>query len=409
MPVFSYRAMNQSGKTVKGVVDADGPSQARQKLRTDGLYVVEINPSGNRRIRDRLPAVLSNTLRLRRSYLPLVTEATRQLATLLAAGVPLVTALATLQEQAGNQEFGRMLAMIREDVTRGDTLHAALARHCDAFSMEYIQLVRAGEMAGSLDNVLLRQADNLEKRADRHAKVVAALAYPAFMTLVGFGVLIFILTFIVPTLTGLFDTLEAALPWPTQLLLALSGLLQHYWYLVLLAILLLVVGINRYLTRKANYRRAERLLFLLPIVGPLMKKLLIARAIRSLTVLSTGGVPLTTTLTVSADSLGKSAFAAALRQAAVLVGQGLSLADALGKSDLFPPIVLRMIAVGEQSGALSEMLERAAESHENQTDRMLSALTSLMEPIIILVMGLVVGFIVLAVLLPIFDLSGLVR
>lgn len=409
MPVFSYRALDQGGKTVKGVVDADGPSQARSKLRTDGLYVVDINPASGRRLKDRLPAFIPSSLRLRRSHLPLVTEATRQLATLLAAGVPLVTALATLQEQAGNQDFGRMLAMIREDVTKGDAFHAALARHGEAFSPEYVQLIRAGELAGALDDVLLRQADNMEKRADRQAKVMAALAYPAFMTLVGFGVLVFIMTFIIPTLTGLFDTLQAALPWPTRLLLGISELLKNYWYLVILVILLLIIGIHRYLTREANYQRFERLMFRLPLVGSLMKKLLLARAIRSLTVLSSGGVPLTTTLNVSADSLGKSAFAAALRRAAVLVGQGLSLADALGKSNLFPPIVLRMIAVGEQSGALTEMLERAAESHEDQTDRILSALTSMMEPIIILVMGLVVGFIVMAVLLPIFDLSGLVR
>ncbi|MEW6262535.1 MAG: type II secretion system F family protein [Thermodesulfobacteriota bacterium] len=416
MPVYSYRALDNSGKMIKGVAQADDARQARARLRAEGLHPVDIQADSGEPIRvdDRPEKSSSRTGRLRTvlAWRPrrssLLADATRQLATLLSAGLPLVTALATIQEQAEDQEFGRRLALVREEVIRGESLTAALAGQPDLFPSEYVHLIRAGEMSGALDLVLTRLAENLEIQVARRAKVQAALAYPAFMTLVGLGVLTFLLTFIIPTLTGLFENLGAGLPWPTRLLLASSALFRSYWWAWLLLLAGAGFGLKRLLGRVNNYRRLERAAFRLPVFGRLWLKLKLAQAFRGLAVMTGGGVALSAALAVTAQGLGRSSLAELLTQAAEKVAQGRSLSEGLS-GGLFPPLARRMIAVGEASGTLPEMLGRVAKAYEEETDRTLAALTSLVEPIIILVMGLLVGFVVLAVLLPIFDLSGLVK
>ena len=408
MPVYSYRALNAQGKMVRGVVDADNPQRARQRLRSDGLHPMELQTAPKSRIKGQSRRRTKRFFNLRRNRMGLLAETTRQLATLLAAGLPLVSALSTAQEQTEDPSFGHLLAEVREAVTGGESLAGALEQHPQAFPAEYIHLIRAGEMSGALDHVMGRLADNLEKNMNRRAKVASALAYPAFMTLVGIGVLFFLLSFIIPSLTGLFDNLGAALPWPTRLLLALSSLMQEYWWAVFLAGCGLVLLINRYFKKDVHYRRFETLVFRVPVFGTLVKKLLLAQALRGLAIMTGGGVSLTTALTVTATGMGRSSFAEALRLAAQWVGQGRSLADGLQSSGLFPPVARRMVAAGEASGTLTDMLARVARAYEEETDRVLTTLTSLIEPVIIVIMGLLVGFIVLAVLLPIFDLSGIV-
>ena len=326
-------------------------------------------------------------MRLRRASLNRLADATRQVATLLAAGLPVVTTLATIQEQTEDPDFSRMLALVREEVQSGESLAEALGKHKEYFSQEYVHLVRAGEMGGALDSVMERLADNLERRASRRAAVTAALAYPAFMTVVGAVVLFFLLSFIVPTLTDLFENLHAALPWPTRMLLAISGFLHDFWYLAVLGVAAAAVGFVRYYRTPRGYRRVEAFIFKLPLMGSLVQRLRLAHCLRSLAVMTGGGVALTTALNVAAKGLGHSAYAAAMEQAQQLVGQGRSLADSLAASGLFPPVARRMVAVGESSGTLTSMLGRVAQAYEEETDRALSTLTSLVEPVIILTMG----------------------
>jgi general secretion pathway protein F len=299
------------------------------------------------------------------------------------------------------------LALIREEVQGGESFAGAIGSHKNVFPIEYIHLVRAGEMAGELDTVLNRLADDLEGRMNRRARIRAALAYPAFMSVVGVSVVLFLLTFIVPTLVGLFENLEAALPWPTRILLAVSGIMHDYWWLVLPGVVAAIMLIRRLFKNPARYRKFEVLVFRLGPIGSLIQKMRLARAFRSLAIMLAGGVPLTTALNITAQGLGRSSFGAALENAAELVGQGRSLTEGL-EGRLFPPVARRMISVGESSGSLDVMLDRVAKTYEDETDRSLSTLTSLVEPAIILFMGVLVLFIVLAVLLPIFDLSGLV-
>lgn len=408
MPVFSYRALNAAGKNVRGILDADTAVLARQKLRSEGLHPVEVKIAGDGAEASRRTSSIGKVFTFKKSGRVFTVDMTRQAATLLNAGVPLEASLAAIQEQMEDTEFGRRLALIREEVVRGETLANALNSQRDLFSTEYIHLVKAGEMAGALDRVLSRLADDLERQAERRARVTSALAYPAFMTLVGGGVLVFLMTFIVPMLTGLFDSLDAALPWPTRLLLFISGSLKDYWWLILPAAAVLLYLAAGLLKRDRYYRRLERFVFRLPVIGDLFRKLVLARIFRSLSVMTNGGVALSTALKVTAEGLVRSNYGQALVEAEKMVGEGRSLADGL-KGRLFPPVARRMIHVGETSGTLAQMLEKTAEAYERETDRALSTLTSLVEPVIVLLMGMLVGFVVLAVLLPIFDLSGLVR
>ena len=399
MAVYSYRALNEAGRTIRGVVDADTPRSARRKLRSEGLHPVEMHPVTDRRAGSLLAALKrrwpSHSGRLGR-----VTDLTRQLATLVSAGLPLVQALGAIQEQVEDRHFGRIIAMVRESVTQGESLAAAMSGHPETFGTDYIQLIQAGELGGALDLVLERLADSLEKRAARRARVMAALTYPVFMAVVGTVVVFFLLAFIVPTLTDLFDTLGAALPWPTRLLLAVSGFLQHYWWAVLLLLAVLILLFSRWLKKDRNYQLLEKRAFRIPILGSLWQKLLLALTFRSLAVMVGGGVTLSRALQVTARALGRSVYSVGVRTAADMVAQGRGLAEGLAASGLFPPVSRRMIAVGEAGGALDNMLDRLARSYEEETDRNLSTLTSLVEPIIILLVGLLVGFIVMAVLLP---------
>lgn len=408
MPVFSYRALNQKGKTVRGVLDAESVARARQKLMADSLYPVKVTVSDSAKAKKKNSFDFKKLALMRSGAKKQIVPMTRQLATLLNAGLPLVQALDTIQEQAEQDDLGHVLATVKEKITGGEAFADALESTSGLFSSEYIHLVRAGEMSGSLGQVLTRLAQSMERSQARRAEVVTALAYPAFMTLVGAAVLFFVLAFLVPIMTGLFDDLGAALPWQTRLLLAISSFLQNFWWLLIILMAGLVFLHLKLMKRDEYMKKVESILFHIPYLGELMKKLYITQTMRSLSLLMAGGVSLTSSLEVTAKGLGRSGFADAVALARTRVSQGRSLAEGLSASSLFPPLVRRMVAAGEASGSLEEMLERLAQNYEDETQRVMTALTTLVEPLIILFMGLVIGFILLAVLLPIFELSGLV-
>ncbi|MBW2086943.1 MAG: type II secretion system F family protein, partial [Deltaproteobacteria bacterium] len=290
MPVYSYRALNDKGRTIRGVLDAESPLRARTKLRAEGLFPIEVRPTASQRVRGLSLDYLKRILAFRRNTVRLLAPITRQMATLLAAGLPLVQALDTVQEQAEDHELKQVLALIKDNVTSGQSLAEALENHADLFSKEYIHLVRAGEMSGALDSVLNRLAVGLEARQARRAKIYSALTYPVFMTVIGTAVLFFLLSFIVPTMTGLFEDLGAVLPWPTRLLLGLSALFKGYWWALLLILAGLIVLAVRLLRNEDRYRFIETLVFRVPLIGGLFQKLLLARVLRSLALLSSGGV-----------------------------------------------------------------------------------------------------------------------
>ncbi|MBM4246269.1 MAG: type II secretion system protein GspF [Deltaproteobacteria bacterium] len=410
MPVFAYRGLTAAGRAVQGVVDADSAKGARVRLRRDGIFPTEV--AEERTAAPTGAGAAGSAFALRRgprmspSELALVS---RQLSTLLAAGVPVVEALAAVGEQSDRPVVTQVLSHVRDRVTQGTPLAEALADYSTIFPEIYVGMVRAGEAAGALDLVLERLANYTEAQTRLNAKMRNALAYPVLMTLVSSGIVAFLLGFVVPRVTRIFADQKQTLPLLTRVLLGVSNAIATYWWL------LAILAIGGVLWLLAARRRPawrlwfDRQLLTLPLIGPVMTRIAIARGARTLATLLGNGIPLLHALDVAAGVAGNSALAQAIEDARTAVREGQSLAAPLRQSGLVPPLVTHMIAVGERSGELEAMLGKVADAYEAEVESLLGTLTAVLEPITIVVMGGIVLFIVLAILLPIFEINALVR
>ncbi len=409
MPVFEYIALNPEGKRLKGIVDAGSAAAARQKLRETEIYPVEIREAGGAKKED---ADNGPSLRLSLQKVGLrdVAVMTRQLATLLGAGLPLVPSLATLVTQTVHPQLKKTLAQIREEVNEGNSLTDSMGRFPQTFPPFYINMVRAGEASGALNVVLERLADFSEAQQALRTKIRSALAYPVLMFFIGSGVLLFLVAFIVPNITKIFSEMHQNLPAVTVFLIALSGFLKSFWWLLAGALVAGVIG-GRYAVTKTDEGRAlwDALKLRAPLFGPIVQKMAVARFTRTLGTLLHSGVPMLTALQIAGNVVENRIIADDIRQAAREVEEGQPLSVPLSRNGLFPPMAIEMISVGEQSGNLEIMLYRIADAYEKEVEAAVMILTSLLEPIMILFMGLVVGFIVVSILLPIFEMNQLVR
>ncbi len=331
--------------------------------------------------------------------------ATRQLATLLGAGLPLDEALATVGGQLENPQLTRSLNRVREEVIQGEALHVSLGRQPRLFPALYVNMVQVGENSGTLDQVLERLADFLEDQARMKSRIQAAMAYPVLMALVGTGVLFFLITFVVPKVTRMIADMGQALPLPTQMLIAMSDFLSAYWWLLLILLAAAVYALRRYLATDGGRLAWHRMTLRLPLAGKLNLLIATSRLARTLATLLRSGVPLLKALDISQNLMENLVLRQALKDTAVAVREGEGLAAPLKRSGVFPPMMFQMAAVGERSGELEAMLFRVADNYEHQIDLSITGMLSLLEPVMILVMGTVVGFIVLAILLPIFQAS----
>jgi general secretion pathway protein F len=413
MPVYEYTALDAGGKKHKGVLDADSLAAARQKIRQIGKYPVEIKETvpkgrkGGRTAIGGLFSILQTGSRIRQQD---VHAATRQLATLLGAGIPLVPALNGLIEQTGNKSLQTIITQIKDAVNEGNSLTSALSEHPKLFSKVYVNMVHAGETSGSLDVVLERLAEFGERQQAMRSRISAALIYPIFMALVGVGVLFALITFIVPSITKVFIERNQALPLPTTLLISVSGFLQHWWWLAVLAVIAAFLGLRFFFLQNYRGRRIwDKLKLTLPLLGDLNIKAAAASLGRTLSSLLQSGVPLVTALQIVKNILSNVILAEILDQAAEELEQGRSLSGFLRGNPYFTPMLVQMIAVGEQSGALEKMLARAADSYEKEVEAKVLAMTAMIEPVMILIMGAAVGFIVMSILLPIFEMNQLVK
>jgi general secretion pathway protein F len=413
MPVYEYKALTLQGKKVAGIVDAESPRLARLKLRAEGKYPVEIQ-SGARSDIALAPSAPSAPARsfippglLRRVRPQERASLTRQLATLVGAGIPVVGALDTIIQQTTQRGLRRALVDIREEVTGGSPLADALGRHRWLFSELYTNMVYAGETSGALEAVLHRLADLLERTVKLKNRVQAALFYPIAMMSIGTAILIFLLTYVVPIVTRLFTEAKQQLPRPTVILIAASSFLINWWWVLLIVGVGLGIVLQRLLATPSGRLHWDRLKLRLPLMGPLYQKLIIARFSRTLGTLLQGGLPLTSALSIVQHVINNAFMAGHVETAIQEVNEGEDLTTPLEKSRAFPPMVIQMISAGERSGAMEEMLLRIADAYEDEVESKVSALTSLLEPFLILVMGLVVGFIVISILLPILQMSRL--
>jgi general secretion pathway protein F len=405
MPVYEYRGLSAEGKKVKGIIDAASPRIARTKLRAMQIFPVDIREEIFR------PQVAEDPLsklfvRVRPQDVSIIT---RQLATLLEAGTPLVSALDAITEQTDNHALKKVVAQVREEIKEGRSFADALDKHRKVFSDLYVNMIRAGEESGALEGVILRLADFTENQILLKNRIRAALAYPLVMTIIGAGVMIFLLTFVIPPVTQVFEEMGRILPLPTRILMAVSGLFRGYWWGIIMGFILLIVGIKKYLQSPKGALHWDRIKLRLPLFGGIILRGSVARFARTLATLLQGGLPILNSLEIVKTVVNNQLLAQAIEETKVEVREGEGIAPSLKRSGLFPAIITHMIATGEASGDLEEMLVKVADAYEAEVETKVTALTSILEPFIILVMGLVVGFIVISILLPIFEMNQLVR
>jgi general secretion pathway protein F len=403
MPIFRYKGYQQNGKESSGSITADSIRDAREKLKDSGILPSEIEA-------DEKNSIKSGIFPRRRSVsLPELALLTRRLATLLGASMPLFEAVSTLMEQERPGEMRSVLARVKERLSEGRGLASALASESQLFSESYISMVAAGEASGALDLVLERLADFLEGQEAVRSKVTTALAYPILMAVVGSGVMLFLLAFVIPKITGVFADNKAALPLITVILLKVSTIVRKGWW-ALAALVAAGVFTYRRLMQGEDFRlKRDALLLKLPGYGSLLQKLILARFAKILGLLLSSGVPVIKAMEITAEAVVNRAYRRFLGEARADLIEGGKLSTTLARSPLFPPLLIHMIGIGEQSGTMERMLEKAGSAFEKEFDTGTTRFMALLEPVLVLGMGLAVGFVVVAVLLPIFQLNQLVK
>ena len=402
MPVFTYRAADRAGKTVDGVMEAPDARSVVERLHREAFYPIRVAPHAERR-------GLGGTVNLSRGVRPRQLLAlTQQLATLFEAGLPLDRALTVLEELAPSPRLKTIVTDLLHGVRGGSSLSDALMRHHPRpFSRLYVNMVRAGEKGGVLEVSLRRLAEFLEARAAFRDAVVSALAYPLVITTVGAGAIVFLLTFVIPRFASIFSDLGQAIPLPTQILLSVSLYARAYWWVVPPVVMGLVL-IWRVWTSTAEGRLAwDRWVLRLPIVGQLANKIETARFTRTLGTMLKSGVPVLGAMAVVGDMMNNTAVAAAVGRIAQDVKRGGTIAASMREHASFPPLAVHMVRVGEETGRLEDMLLKVADTFEEDVRTELKRVIGLLEPIIILGMGVLVAFIVVAMLLAIFSINEL--
>lgn len=405
MPAFQYAALDDRGRQRKGLIEADTPRMARQSLRERGLNPLNVEEVAGREQRGDRPWWRGRT-RISPTDLALIT---RQLATLVGSGLPLEEALGAVARQAERTRLSGLLLAVRARVLEGHTLATALGDFPQAFPELYRATVAAGEQSGHLDVVFERLADYTEARQQMRQKVSLALFYPLLLTGVAILIVAGLLTYVVPQVVQVFGSLNQQLPALTRGLIALSDFLQRHGWVVLTGLAIGAVVWVQALRRVGFRRRVHQGLLRLPLLARLVRGTNTARFARTFSILMASGVPVLEALRISAQVLSNLPMREAVEKAAARVKEGASLQKAISASGYFPPMTVQLIASGEASGRLENMLERAAAQQERETETLIAALLGIFEPVLILLMGGVVLVIVLAILLPIFDLNQLVR
>jgi general secretion pathway protein F len=418
VPVFEFSGLTEAGKSVRGVRDAENRKALRSVLRKDGIFLTDARSADGAAAAAAMSAGepvltgqgLSREVDLRAIFGSRVSAqdlaiATRQLATLIGAGITLVESLTALVEQVEHPRLKRILGVVKQRVNEGASLADALADHPRVFSTLYVNMIRAGESSGALDVVLIRLADFTEAQAALRNKILGAMLYPAIMVVVGIAIVGILFVVVIPKVTKIFEDMNVALPWTTRILIATSTFARDYWYVVLAAVPAAVWGVRRYLRTPTGRGRWDRIKLEVPIFGDLVRMLALARFAKTLATLLSSGVPLLTALDIVKNIVNNSLLARTIEDARDAIREGESIAAPLKRSGQFPPLVHHMIAIGERSGQLEEMLQNVAKSYDAQVEMRVAALTSLLEPIMIVVMGAGVAFVVFSILMPIMQLN----
>jgi type IV pilus assembly protein PilC len=402
MSQFAYKVRDRQGKLLTGTLEAESVTIVAGKLRHMGYVPVSIESGDTKSLQRELKIpYFSGRIKLKE-----VAVFSRQFATMINSGLTLLRSLSILAEQTSNKELARIVGEVRRDVERGSALSVALAKHPKAFSRLYVAMVRSGETGGSLDTVLNRLATTIEKQVELRRKVKSAMTYPIVVGVIVVLILIAMLIFVVPMFKGMYADLNAKLPLPTLVLLAASNGLKKFFPLVVLAAGFGVWSLKRYVTTPVGRRRYDAFKLRAPVFGQLAHKTALARFSRSLAALVRAGVPILDALEIVSETAGNSVVSEAVADTQAAVKAGESLARPLEAHPVFPPMVVQMIAVGEETGALDELLEKIADFYDSEVEATVDALTSLIEPLLIVVMGVAVGGMVIALYMPMFSIIG---
>ncbi len=414
MPVFEYTGLTEAGKNVRGIRDAESSKVLRQVLRKDGVYLTEARAAeagavvGQQKTGMAREVDIGAMLGFTGVSAQDLAIATRQLATLISAGIPLVEALTALVDQVEQPRLKRIMGAVKQKVNEGSSLADALGEHPKVFSDLYVNMIRAGESSGALDVVLIRLADLTESQAQLRNKIIGAMLYPAIMVVVGIAIVSILFVVVIPKVTKIFDDMQVALPWTTRILIALSSFARDYWYLMVVLLPTLFFGIRRYIRTARGRAWWDRTQLRAPIFGELVRMLALSRFAKTLATLLASGVPLLTAMDIVRNIVNNTLLAGVIDNARDAIREGESIAAPLKRSGQFPPLVYHMIAIGERSGQLEEMLQNVAKSYEAQVEMRVGALTSLLEPVMIVAMGGGVAFIVFSILMPIMQLNTFV-
>ncbi|MFQ5653679.1 MAG: type II secretion system inner membrane protein GspF [Planctomycetota bacterium] len=404
MPIFQYQAVDTKGRAKRGTVDADTARDAREKLRRQDVRVTRMSriETAAKRRASRRGMTLERKVNIRE-----LATMTRQFSTLLASGVHLSEALTVLVDQIQERRMELVLRNVREKIVAGSGLGDALSYHPNYFSDLYINMVRAGEASGNLDEILSRLADYLQKQASMRGKIVSALTYPAIMICVGFAVVVFLMSYVVPQITEILQKRGEALPAPTEILMIVSELCKAYWWLMLVGILASMVSLRLFLTTEKGRLFFDTWLLRVPVIGGLFQKQAISRFSVTLSTLLKSGLPALDSLNIVSRVVNNALLSRVIEQVHDRIVEGADIATPIKKSKVFPPMVGYMVAIGEQSGQLEDILDRVSAAYDEEIDFTVQRVTAMVEPMIIIFLAVVVGFIIMAVLLPLLQFNSL--
>src|SRR5215471_1863243 len=410
MAVFEFRGVVAStGKPIKGVRDAENARALRTQLRRDGIMLTLVTEETNAKAKKKGDLNIDLLKYFRRIGPADVAVMTRQLVTLVKAGIPLVDAIGALVDQVEKEELKRVLTVVREKLNEGTSFAKTLEQHPRAFQPLFVNMVAAGEASGTLEQVLERLADFMEAQAKLRGKVSAALAYPILMALIGTLLISVLMVAVVPKVTAIFESLDRALPWYTQLLIGVSNFAAGYWWLIFMVLGAGIWWFRRWKKTAEGRMKWDTFCLKAPIFGRLLRMLSVARFAKTLATLLAAGVPLLKAMDIVKNVLGNALLEKVVVEASGSIREGESIADPLRRSGQFPPIVTHMIAVGEKSGQLEQMLESVADAYDAQVETNVQALTSVLEPLMIVVMGAAVGFIAFAIMMPLIQMNEFVQ
>jgi type IV pilus assembly protein PilC len=400
---FTYRARDREGSLTTGELQADNRTLVVSRLREQGFIPLEITQKSGGLKRE------ITFLSRKKVKLKALSIFSRQFATMINSGLPLLRALAILEQQTESKELAKVIGEVRLDVEKGSSLSEAMAQHPKAFSRLYVAMTRAGETGGVLDQVLLRLADTLEREVELRRRVKSAMTYPVVVLIIVSLILIAMMVLVVPQFEGLFKDLGGSLPLPTRILLAVSTVFKKFFLFVFLAVGLGIFGFRQWIKTEKGRYSFDKLKLKIPIFGPLFHKTAMSRFARTLGALSRSGVPLLQALDIVQETVSNAVVAEAVKDLQAAVKEGESLAAPLSRHEVFPPMVVQMLAVGEETGALDTMLEKIANFYDDEVAATVDALTALIEPLLIVMVGGSVGLIVIALYLPMFRIFDLIE